>query len=166
MLRLFKMFLRDIEEPHVQRAGVALRSCRRDPRVLYLPRRERTWRCNWWALIIPHMTSVTSRVNPYCCQHGGPCSRKPNWLATMAILAVALSGVFNTQSAALSSRPQQEEDEAAQAVYVMRTGKKYHRSDCRHLAQSRIPMKLKDAVNAGYSPCSGCNPPRLPEKKE
>src|SRR3989454_7801771 len=50
-----------------------------------------------------------------------------------------------------------------QTVYVTRTGKKYHVAGCRYLRSSQIPMKLKDAVNAGYTPCSVCKPPTLSE---
>lgn len=48
----------------------------------------------------------------------------------------------------------------ADAVYVTRTGTKYHRGTCRHLANSRIPMSLADAA-ASYGPCSICRPPTL-----
>ena len=43
-------------------------------------------------------------------------------------------------------------------VYVTRTGTKYHRAGCRHLARSQIPMALKDAVKQ-FGPCSVCQPP-------
>lgn len=43
-------------------------------------------------------------------------------------------------------------------VYVTRTGKKYHRGDCRWLSRSKIPMKLSEA-RLRYAPCSTCNPP-------
>src|SRR5438094_837965 len=48
-----------------------------------------------------------------------------------------------------------------QTVYVTRTGKKYHVAGCQYLRSSQIPMKLKDAVSAGYTPCSVCKPPTL-----
>ena len=50
-----------------------------------------------------------------------------------------------------------------QTVYVTRTGKKYHVAGCRYLRSSQIAMNLKDAVNAGYTPCSVCRPPTLSE---
>jgi hypothetical protein len=50
-----------------------------------------------------------------------------------------------------------------QTVYVTKTGRKYHVAGCRYLSRSQYPMKLKDAVNAGYTPCSVCNPPTLSE---
>ncbi len=46
------------------------------------------------------------------------------------------------------------------AVYVTRTGTRYHRAGCRYLARSRIPVALKDAA-ARYAPCSVCGPPTL-----
>lgn len=44
-------------------------------------------------------------------------------------------------------------------VYVTRTGSKYHRSGCRYLRQSMIPMQLSEA-RGSYGPCSVCSPPR------
>lgn len=44
-------------------------------------------------------------------------------------------------------------------VYVTRTGAKYHRSGCRYLARSCIPISLEDAKASGYGPCSVCGPP-------
>ena len=45
-------------------------------------------------------------------------------------------------------------------VYVTATGECYHRSGCRYLAASRIPIRLKDAQARGYRPCSVCDPPQ------
>ena len=45
------------------------------------------------------------------------------------------------------------------AVYVTRTGKKYHRGSCNSLRRSKIPISLAKAKQK-YSPCSRCNPPR------
>lgn len=46
-------------------------------------------------------------------------------------------------------------------VYITKTGTKYHRGSCSYLRSSKIPIKLKDAVARGYTPCSRCNPPKL-----
>lgn len=46
-----------------------------------------------------------------------------------------------------------------QTVYITRTGSKYHRSGCRYLSKSMIPISLSEA-SANYGPCSVCNPPR------
>jgi len=51
-------------------------------------------------------------------------------------------------------------DDGDTAVYVTRTGKKYHRDGCRSLSRSRIPMKLSEAANR-YGPCAVCRPPVL-----
>lgn len=66
--------------------------------------------------------------------------------------------VLSTILAARSSEATpQDSDELT--VYVTKTGTKYHRMGCRHLKRSAIPIKLKDAIKAGYTPCSVCNPP-------
>jgi hypothetical protein len=57
-----------------------------------------------------------------------------------------------------SSAPAQVEKKDV-TVYVTRTGAKYHRSGCRYLSKSKIPMSLSSAKAAGYGPCSVCNPP-------
>ncbi len=44
-------------------------------------------------------------------------------------------------------------------VYVTKSGTKYHRSDCKYLAKSKIPILLKEAKTK-YQPCSVCNPPK------
>lgn len=46
----------------------------------------------------------------------------------------------------------------AQAVYITRTGKKYHRESCQYLRQSKIEISLKEARDRGYGPCSVCSP--------
>jgi len=48
----------------------------------------------------------------------------------------------------------------AVTVYITNKGKKYHRDGCRYLSESRIPIRLSDAKNQGYGPCSVCNPPQ------
>ena len=45
-------------------------------------------------------------------------------------------------------------------VYITATGDKYHRGSCRYLAHSRIPVRLSEARDRGYTPCSVCDPPR------
>lgn len=57
--------------------------------------------------------------------------------------------------------PQADQSGSDQTVYVTKTGTKYHAAGCHYLTRSQFPMKLSDAVNAGYSPCSVCNPPNL-----
>jgi len=46
----------------------------------------------------------------------------------------------------------------AQTVYVTKTGSKYHRSGCRYLSRSQIPISLEDAIRK-YGACSVCGPP-------
>ena len=44
-------------------------------------------------------------------------------------------------------------------VYRTRSGTKYHRSGCRYLSKSKIPISLEEAKRS-YGPCSVCKPPR------
>lgn len=43
-------------------------------------------------------------------------------------------------------------------VYITKSGAKYHRSGCRYLKSSCIPITLSEAQSEGYTPCSVCNP--------
>lgn len=52
-----------------------------------------------------------------------------------------------------------EEAQTETIVYITETGSKYHRSNCRHLADSKSEISLSDAVAQGYEPCGTCNPP-------
>ena len=45
-----------------------------------------------------------------------------------------------------------------EAVYITRTGKKYHLGSCSSLRRSKIPISLAEAKQR-YSPCSRCDPP-------
>jgi hypothetical protein len=53
-----------------------------------------------------------------------------------------------------------QRDESAITVYITRTGEKYHRRSCQHLARSKYPVSLKDAKQRGYAPCKVCRPAR------
>ncbi|WP_299522507.1 hypothetical protein [Winogradskyella sp.] len=47
---------------------------------------------------------------------------------------------------------------AAQTVYVTKTGKKYHKSECRYLKYSKKAIKLDKAKALGYTACKICKP--------
>jgi S1-C subfamily serine protease/tetratricopeptide (TPR) repeat protein len=51
-------------------------------------------------------------------------------------------------------------DQIQAAVYVTKTGKKYHRAGCQHLKKGKRAMPLSQAVNL-YEPCAHCRPPTL-----
>jgi competence protein ComEC len=44
-------------------------------------------------------------------------------------------------------------------VYKTKTGKKYHRADCKYLKDSSIPITLAEAKAQGLTPCEVCHPP-------
>jgi hypothetical protein len=44
------------------------------------------------------------------------------------------------------------------AVYVTKTGKKYHRATCRHLDQSKRKTTKAQAKKDGLTACKVCNP--------
>ena len=45
-------------------------------------------------------------------------------------------------------------------VYITYTGEKYHRSGCKCLIKSKIPIRLSEAKMMGYTPCKICKPVR------
>lgn len=55
--------------------------------------------------------------------------------------------------------PEEEEEEVIY-VYRTRTGKRYHRAECRSLYNSMIEVELNSAKNKyGLTPCLVCRPP-------
>jgi hypothetical protein len=64
---------------------------------------------------------------------------------------------------ALPVRAQQgtaaQQDPKTQTVFIIRTGKKYHRDGCRYLAASKITISLQDAQARGFTACKVCHPP-------
>ncbi len=49
-------------------------------------------------------------------------------------------------------------DRSQTTVYVARTGRKFHRKDCRYVRNDAYPMVRADALKAGHTPCSVCKP--------
>ncbi|HSV74734.1 MAG TPA: hypothetical protein VLH79_13320 [Chthonomonadales bacterium] len=49
-----------------------------------------------------------------------------------------------------------DDQDAGARVYATRTGRRYHRDGCEHLARSRIPMSLQGARLEGLTPCRAC----------
>ena len=43
-------------------------------------------------------------------------------------------------------------------VYITKTGKKYHLSDCSYLRLSKISIDKEKAIGEGYTACSRCKP--------
>ena len=69
-------------------------------------------------------------------------------------------------SAALATTRTVPQATGEETVYVTKTGTKYHQEDCSTLKKTKIPMKLKDAVKAGYEPCKVCHPPTISKKNQ
>lgn len=56
------------------------------------------------------------------------------------------------------SMPGSAKQAKADPVYITRTGKKYHRADCQHLAKGAAKMSRAQAQKEGYTACDTCNP--------
>ena len=63
-------------------------------------------------------------------------------------------------TASLKPTPAPEFTATPGAVYITKTGKKYHLSTCRFLAKSKIPASLNQVART-HGPCSLCKPPVL-----
>ncbi|MCB2297074.1 ComEC/Rec2 family competence protein [Clostridium tagluense] len=48
----------------------------------------------------------------------------------------------------------------SQAIFITKSGKKYHLGNCSSLSKSKIATTLKDAKAQGFTPCSKCHPPK------
>jgi len=46
----------------------------------------------------------------------------------------------------------------SQTVYITKSGKKYHKTSCRHLSKSKIEIEIKNAKENGYKACKTCKP--------
>lgn len=44
------------------------------------------------------------------------------------------------------------------AIYLTKTGSKYHTGTCRYLSKSKIASTKKDAIAGGYGACKVCKP--------
>ena len=75
-------------------------------------------------------------------------------------------GVFIKSSSKLNtiSRRQEQEKKKEVYVYITKTGKKYHKGNCRYLKKSKTKIALKEACKRGYTSCKVCKPPKCPDK--
>lgn len=80
-----------------------------------------------------------------------------NDTAHFAVFSPGLATKAPTTAPAVA-QPQPKPELGADTVYITKTGTKYHRAGCRHLARSSIPISRKDAEARGYAPCKTCNP--------
>lgn len=44
------------------------------------------------------------------------------------------------------------------AVYITKSGSKYHADGCSYLRGSKIAVDVNEAIKSGYMACSRCNP--------
>jgi hypothetical protein len=78
-------------------------------------------------------------------------------LVRSTFMALALSLTILGSMAVATTTPVTGQE----TVYVTKSGKKYHTATCNFVKNGKTPMKLADAVKAGYTPCSVCNPPKM-----
>lgn len=64
----------------------------------------------------------------------------------------------NTNKSVKSQVSESSTDSQGYTVYITKTGKKYHRSNCSSLSKSKISIDINDAKSQGYTACSKCNP--------
>jgi micrococcal nuclease len=75
------------------------------------------------------------------------------------LLLSFLAGLLLCGCGKVSAVPPEYQGETA--VYVTKTGNKYHTASCSSLKNSRRELSLAGAVAEGYEPCSRCKPPVL-----
>lgn len=81
-------------------------------------------------------------------------------------ISVIVIGVLLILPFLLSAQSATPQSNAEVTVYVTASGKRYHTATCRYVRKGATPMKLKDAVKEGYSPCSVCKPPTLEKQPQ
>ena len=55
---------------------------------------------------------------------------------------------------------------AQTTAYTTKTGKKYHRENCRYLSRSKIKTTIQKAKSFGYTACSVCKPVEVKGNKK
>lgn len=88
-------------------------------------------------------------------------------LAVMAIISqqsrpeeIIIPAISKTAEQDSSSSEEQSAAPEETAVYITRTGEKYHKPDCYHIAGKTglIELTITEAEQAGYEPCKDCYP--------
>lgn len=103
---------------------------------------------------------MQSRSNPDVTESLAPNRpwELPRWFGSSIVaVAIVLGSILVTKYRQAAENP---------TVFITRTGSHYHLSHCQHLAKSRIPISLEDAIAKGQIPCSYCKPPTLSEPNE
>lgn len=82
-------------------------------------------------------------------------------LPKSGLILLMLVGALSTPSLLAQTTKQKSKTKAkpkTQQVYITNTGKKYHLSNCRFVAQSKTPKDKTAAVKEGFKPCDTCKP--------
>ncbi len=58
----------------------------------------------------------------------------------------------------VSNMMTQFDDANNYTVYVTKSGKKYHKSNCRYVLGKKVSIIKQDAINQGYTACKHCKP--------
>ncbi|OGC05049.1 hypothetical protein A2276_03785 [candidate division WOR-1 bacterium RIFOXYA12_FULL_43_27] len=69
------------------------------------------------------------------------------------------SPVYATKEALSIKKTEKDvpkEAKKEQAVYITKSGKKYHKAGCSYLRKSQRSISLNEAKQQGYFPCSRC----------
>jgi hypothetical protein len=66
--------------------------------------------------------------------------------------------VDQSTSIKLPEPPKTQVAQQQDIVHITKAGHKYHRSGCRYLNRSDIPITREQAIRMGFTPCSVCNP--------
>ena len=80
-------------------------------------------------------------------------------LSLVALLVLSLAPALGAVGLGQHDEPAFVAADPETAVYVTKTGEKYHRSSCRYLSRSKIKTTLGEAKRRGYTPCKVCKPP-------
>ena len=76
------------------------------------------------------------------------------------ILGLGVTTIFGEASAAGRPSPSRRtpapERQAVSTVYITNTGNKYHRTGCRYLDESQVPVSIESAKSQGYTACQVC----------
>lgn len=106
---------------------------------------------------------ISGNIKKFCTQKIITCTEI---ILIISIIIFVLFCVPTTQKYSISANTMEqsvdinssETSECNNAVYVTKTGKKFHKSNCKHIKNSDtiIDISIDQAIITGYEPCKDC----------
>lgn len=153
----------NIREPETE---IEKALCERLPAVNY---RKRTKRCINIAAVSIVVSAIAAigmlMIYAFAGKEIANSSTSESSAVTIEVPADTTGGTETSapSSSAIATLPQetatskQEDEPQGETVYITKSGKRYHKADCRHIAgRDVIEKTITEAEEDGYTPCKDC----------